>query len=147
MFRKTTTAVLAAASLAIAGLGASAAVMPAAADAAYPICRAYGMPSYSVMQQSNGWTITLIRGNDGWWYAYADDHRGHTMWSNYVTMGSYGGNPSQPYYTISWPRGGFGRYYAYANSVNVSSIHGTTYDQNNTPAQFNDYYYPVCLSY
>jgi hypothetical protein len=146
MFRKTTTAVLAAASLALAGLGA-AAVVPAAADAAYPICRAYAMPSYSVITQANGWNVTLTHGNDGFWYAYADDRHGHGMWSTYVAMSSYGGNPSQPFFTIYWPGGSSGRYYGQASGVTIASIFGNSFDRYNNIVQWNTYTKPVCLQY
>jgi hypothetical protein len=146
MFRKTTTAVLAAASLALAGLGAASTIMPAAAEAAYPICRAYGMPSYSVITQANGWTVTLYSAS-GTWYAYATDgHRG-SMWSTYVGMTSYGGNPSQPFFTIYWPGGSYGRYYGQASGVTIASIFGNSFDRYNNIVQWNTYTRPVCLQY
>jgi hypothetical protein len=105
MLRRIISTLLAVGAMAVAALAASSAALPASAHAAS--CMSYGMPTYSEIQQANGWTLWLWKGGPNW-YAYAYSGR-YSMNSAYVYMGTYGGNPAQPCFKINWTNGAVGR--------------------------------------
>jgi hypothetical protein len=141
MLRKTITTFIAVAALTVAALTASFATHPSDARAAS--CIGYGMPSYSVITQGNGWTVTLWKSNGVWYATGASGNQ--SMRANRVYMSSWGSNPFQPYFEIYWSNGSVGRYFGHAAGATIASIFGNTYTQGNWWTQWNTYSYPRCF--